>query len=128
VLVGYVDNQGLAVNPGEPGTRDPVFETLRAQLLFELFFDEIPRALMRNCHRQHFSLESRVGSPAVEARASLIVSGFRQDGGRSLSPATLRTGGSLTQLDRFKSGCKSIKIMYRIGGQAEAPVPHPRVS
>jgi hypothetical protein len=39
VLVGYVDNQGFAIDPGEPCARDPVLETLRAQLLFELFFD-----------------------------------------------------------------------------------------
>jgi hypothetical protein len=34
-----MNDEGFAVDPGEPGARDPILETLCIQLLFELFFD-----------------------------------------------------------------------------------------
>src|SRR5258708_4332705 len=51
VLVGDLDDERLAIDAGEARTRNPVFETLGAQLLFELFLDEIPGALMLTIHK-----------------------------------------------------------------------------
>jgi hypothetical protein len=60
VLVGHVDDKGIAVDSGEPGARDPVLETLRAQLLFELFFDKIPWALLLTSHKTTLLLEGPI--------------------------------------------------------------------
>ena len=46
---------GLAFDAGELCTRDPVFKTLGAQLLLELFFDQVPRTSMILNHNDNTS-------------------------------------------------------------------------